>query len=310
MLYECWNSLTGSLEELSIWVITLSAIDMRSITSSLGKLAMSIQKVGLLQPLMVRTNCSDNFEVVPWNRRLNACKSLGWRKIVCHVVELDDKTAAEVSIIENIQRHSLNPTEEGIAFRKYVNKFVWGGISELAKKLSKSISYVCKWIKLTKLPKDIVDLVSDVDANVSTVGELLPITEKLPQARLTEMIQSRPLSSRMVRKIVRDMVNKNIDKYWFDDFSNRDDHQITQRLLVKAIVALRISLKKLGTIIESAEDKWILYEILMQVKHILHQQRCFDYGKKEIQETFISSLQLASEAVELKSKMFSLEVIN
>src|SRR6476620_7785326 len=117
MLYECWNSLTGSLEELSIWVITLSAIDMRSITSSLGKLAMSIQKVGLLQPLMVRTNCSDNFEVVPWNRRLNACKSLGWRKIVCHVVELDDKTADEVSIIENIQRHSLNPTEEGIAFR-------------------------------------------------------------------------------------------------------------------------------------------------------------------------------------------------
>jgi len=96
----------------------------------------------------------------------------------------------------------------------------------------------------------------------------------------------------------------------FDDFSNRDDHQITQRLLVKAIVALRISLKKLATIIESAEDKWILYEILMQVKHILHQQRCFDYGKKEIQETFISSLQLASEAVELKSKMFSLEVIN
>jgi len=310
MLYECWNSLTGSLEELSIWVITLSAIDMRSITSSLGKLAMSIQKVGLLQPLMVRTNCSDNFEVVPWNRRLNACKSLGWRKIVCHVVELDDKTAAEVSIIENTQRHSLNSIEEGISFRKYLNKFVRGGISELAKKLSKSISYVCKWIKLTKLPKDIVDLVSDVDANVSTVGELLPITEKLPQARLTEMIQSRPLSSRMVRKIVRDMVNKNIDKYWFDDFSNRDDHQITQRLLVKAIVALRISLKKLATIIESAEDKWILYEILMQVKHILHQQRCFDYGKKEIQETFISSLQLASEAVELKSKMFSLEVIN
>jgi superfamily II helicase len=76
----------------------------------------------------------------------------------------------------------------------------------------------------------------------------------------------------MVRKIVREMVNKNIDKDWFDDFSNRDNHEIMQRLLGKAIIALRISLKKLATIIERVEDKWILYEIMMQVKYILHQQ--------------------------------------
>ena len=150
---------------------------------------MSIQRVGLLQPIIVRTNSSDNFEVVAGSRRLNACKSLGWRKITCHVVELDDKTAFEVSIIENIQRHSLNPIEEGIAFKKYVKKFGWGGISELAKKLSKSTSYICKRIKLTELPKDIIDLVSSEEINVSTVEELLPITGKLPQTKLTEMIE-------------------------------------------------------------------------------------------------------------------------
>jgi ParB family chromosome partitioning protein len=272
MLYKYSNLIDGSIEELNISDITLSAIDIRSTAYSVGELAMSIQKVGLLQPIIVRTNSSDNFEVVAGSRRLNACKSLGWRKIPCHVVELDDKTAFEVSIIENIQRHSLNPIEEGIAFRKYVNKFGWGGISELAKKLSKSTSYICKRIKLTELPKDIIDLVSSEEINVSSVEELLPITGKLPQSKLTEMIQSRPLSSRMVRKMVREMVNKNIDKDLFNNFSNRDDPEIIQRLLVKAIIALRISIKKLATIIESAEDKWILYEILMQVKHILHQQ--------------------------------------
>jgi ParB/RepB/Spo0J family partition protein len=272
MLYEYSNSLTGSLEELSISAIILSAIDRQSTTSSPGELALSIQKVSLLQPLMVRTDCSDNFEVVAGNKRLNACKSLGWRKLACHVVELDDKTATEVSIIENTQRHSLNSIEEGISFRKYLNKFVRGGISEPAKKLSKSISYICKRIKLTELPKVIIDLVSNGYVNVSTVEELLPITGKLAQARLTEMVQSRPLSSRIVRKIVREMENKSIDKDWFDDFSNRDDHEIMQRLLVKAINALRISIKKLTRIIESAEDKWILYEILMQMKHTLHQQ--------------------------------------
>jgi ParB family transcriptional regulator, chromosome partitioning protein len=148
MLYEYSNSLTGSLEELSISAIILSAIDMQSTTSSPGELALSIQKVSLLQPLMVRTDCSDNFEVVARNRRLNACKRLGWRKLACHVVELDDKTATEVSIIENIQRHSLNSIEECISFRKYLNKFVRDSISELAKKLSKSISYIYKRIKL------------------------------------------------------------------------------------------------------------------------------------------------------------------
>jgi ParB family transcriptional regulator, chromosome partitioning protein len=272
MLHKYSNLINGSLEELSISDITLSAVDIRSTAYSVGELAMSIQRVGLLQPIIVRTNSSDNFEVVAGSRRLNACKSLGWRKIACHVVELDDKTAFEVSIIENIQRHSLNPIEEGIAFKKYVGKFGWGGISELAKKLSKSTSYICKRIKLTELPKNIIDLVSSEEINVSTVEELLPITGKLPQTKLTEMIHSRPLSSRMVRKMVSEMVNKNIDKDWFNNFPNRDDHEIIQRLLVKAIIALRISIKKLATIIENAEDKWILYEILMQVKHILHQQ--------------------------------------
>jgi ParB family transcriptional regulator, chromosome partitioning protein len=272
MLHKYSNLINGSLEELSISDITLSAVDIRSTAYSVGELAMSIQRVGLLQPIIVRTNSSDNFEVVAGSRRLNACKSLGWRKIACHVVELDDKTAFEVSIIENIQRHSLNPIEEGIAFKKYINKFGWGGISELAKKLSKSTSYICKRIKLTELPKNIIDLVSSEEINVSTVEELLPITGKLPQTKLTEMIHSRPLSSRMVRKIVREMVNKNIDKDWLNNFPNRDDHEIIQRLLVKAIIALRISIRKLATIIENAQDNWILYEILMQVKHILHQQ--------------------------------------
>jgi ParB family chromosome partitioning protein len=272
MLYKYSNLINGSLEELSISDISYSPNDIRSTQYSVGELAMSIQRVGLLQPIIVRTNSSDDFEVVAGSRRLYACKSLGWRKIACHVVEMDDKTAFEVSIIENIQRHSLNPIEEAIAFRKYVNKFGWGSISELAKKLSKSTGYICKRIKLTELPEDILHLVSSEEINVSTVEELIPITGKLAQHKVAEMIQNKHLSSRMVRKMVRDMVDKNVEKDLFNNYSDKDHNEIIQRLLVKAIIALRISIKKLATIIESAEDKWILYEILMQVKHILHQQ--------------------------------------
>jgi ParB family chromosome partitioning protein len=60
------------------------------------------------------------FEVIYGSRRLLACQSLGWKKITCHVVELDDKQVFEVSLIENIQRKRLTPLDEADAFKTYV----------------------------------------------------------------------------------------------------------------------------------------------------------------------------------------------
>jgi ParB family chromosome partitioning protein len=242
--------------------------------SNLEELAESIKKIGLLQPIIVRTNSSDNFEIVAGNRRYNACKKLGRRKIVCHVVELDDKTAFEVSIIENVQRHTLNPIDEGLAFRKYVNEFGWGGVSELAKKLSKSTTYICKRINLLELPKDVMELISKSEINVSIGEELIPIADKHAQSKLAELIQEKNLSSRMVRKIVKGVGTKNIDKDPFYQFGgrSRSDNEIIHRSFDKAIIILRISIKKLATIIENLDDKWMFYDILMQHKHMLDQQ--------------------------------------
>ena len=134
------NELNGSLEDLNISDITFPTNQLRSNMSNVEELAESINKIGLLQPIIVRTNSSENFEIVAGNRRFNACKKLGKRKIACHIVELDDKKAFEISIIENVQRHTLNPIDESLAFRKYVEQFGWGGVSELSQKLSKSTS--------------------------------------------------------------------------------------------------------------------------------------------------------------------------
>lgn len=69
------------------------------------ELAKSIQQKGLLQPILVRT-LDGHFEIVAGNRRLCACKALGWKKIACHIIEFDEKQAFEVSLVENIQRKS------------------------------------------------------------------------------------------------------------------------------------------------------------------------------------------------------------
>jgi ParB family transcriptional regulator, chromosome partitioning protein len=265
------NELCGSVEDINISDIVSPINPLRSNMNGIGELAESIKKIGLLQPIVIRTNSSDNFEIVAGNRRFNACKKLGRRKITCHVVELDDKTAFEVSIVENVQSCTLNPVEEGLAFRKYVNGFGWGGISELAQKLSKSTSYICKRMKLLDLPKDILDLVSNSEINVSTAEELLPIGDKYTQSKLTELIKDRQLSSRMVRGIVKGGTKK-IDKGSFNNFPSRSDYERIHSSFDKAIIALRILIKKLVTIIQNVEDKWIFYDILMQHKLMLHQQ--------------------------------------
>jgi len=266
------NELVGSVEDINISDIVPPSNLLRSNMNSVDELAESIKKIGLIQPIVVRTNSSEFFEIVAGYRRFNACKKLGCRKITCHVVELDDKTAYEVSIIENVQRHTLNPIDEGLAFRKYVDEFGWGGVSELAQKLSKSTSYICKRLKLVELPKEVKELISKSEINVSIVEELLPIVDKHTQSELTQLIQDQHLSSRMVRKIVKGIGNKKIDKDAFYQVASRSDDETIYRSFDKAIIVLRISIKKLATIIENVDDKWMFYDILMQHKHMLHQQ--------------------------------------
>ena len=265
------NELNGSLEDLNISDITFPTNQLRSNMSNVEELAESINKIGLLQPIIVRTNSSENFEIVAGNRRFNACKKLGKRKIACHIVELDDKKAFEISIIENVQRHTLNPIDESLAFRKYVEQFGWGGVSELSQKLSKSTSYVCKRMKLLELPKDVVDFIYKSEINVTVAEELLNIPDKRAQSKLTESIKDRHLSSRLVRKMVKVMRTKP-DKDYFYQVASRTDNEIIHGAFDKAIITLRISLKRLASIIENVDDKWIFYDILMQHKHMLHQQ--------------------------------------
>jgi len=272
ILYKYTNQLNGSLEEIDIVNIDLSTHQLRASFGNLDELAESIRKIGLLQPIVVRANSSNNFEVVAGNRRLKACKALRWSRIACYLVELDDKQAFEASIIENLQRNTLNPIEEGLAYRKYVQEFGWGGLSELAEKLSKSTGYVCKRIKLSQLPKDMADLISKSEIKVSIGEELLPIRDKDIQSELTEIIQERQLSSRMVRKLVKKIGNKNLNEDLLYHFNDSTEYDKICRIFDKMINSIRLLIKKLATIIESVEDKWIFYDTLMQHKHILHEQ--------------------------------------
>lgn len=268
------NELAGSVEDINLSEIVLPSSLLRSNLSGVEELAESIKNVGLLQPIIVRVNSSHCFEIVAGYRRFNACKKIGWRKITCHIVELDDKTAFEVSLIENVQRHTLNPIEEGLAFRNYVNKFGWGGVSDLAEKISKSPGYVSKRIRLVELPDSVIDLLSKCEISISAAEELLPISSRGEQTKIAIEIRNKKLPLRKVRQLIKNN-GINADSDSLSSSLENDPLYTKDRILKsidKSIIALRIAVKKLGSIMEGVEEDWIFYGILLYQRNVLISQ--------------------------------------
>jgi ParB family transcriptional regulator, chromosome partitioning protein len=140
--------------------------------STIRELAASLSEQGLLHPIIVRP-IQNGFEIVAGNRRYLAAKLLHWKYIPAKVRELSEKEAFEIQLTENIQRKTLDPIEEAKAFKKYTFEFGWGGESELARKISRSGQYVSSRIQLLRLPREIIEEISDNTLKVSQALEML-----------------------------------------------------------------------------------------------------------------------------------------
>jgi len=272
---ETYSELIGSIEDINVHDIILSPNNPRSENNGMEELIESIRKFGLLQPIVVR-NVENHFEVIAGVRRYTACRRLGWRKISCHVVDLDDRTAFEVSLIENIQRNSLSILQESMAFKKYVTDLGWGSVSELAKKISKSPSYVSKRIRLLELPAEVVNLVSESEIDVSAAEELLTVKNKQKQRELALLLRNGHLTSRKIRQMVGNIsasdhkTDQNLEtEGYFESFSTIEQQHDLYRFIDKAIITLKIAVRQLISIIENTEDSWIIYDILIQHKNML-----------------------------------------
>ena len=273
-IHSTSNSINGLLDNIDISKIKPFRYSYRrNINEELHELCYSIKEKGLLHPIIVRmVEEGGGYEIVAGTRRYNACKMLGWRKILSHIVELDDKDAFEVSLIENIHSKNLNPIEEGRAFKAYVTNYGWGGISDLAARLGKSIGYVDRRIRYLDLPADVVESLSAGSLSISIGDELLPLKEKVQQSMLAELIKKRKLSFRQVRQLKTEMKNSD-NPFDVLDFQTKliDIDTKTQKAFDKAIIAIRVAMNKLASVIEDV-DNWTVYEMLLQHKNMLHNQ--------------------------------------
>ncbi len=152
----------------------------------LMELAQSIREHGILQPLIV-TRSGENFELIAGERRLQAAKIAGLSKVPVMIREAGDQEKFELAIIENIQRHDLNPIEEARAYERLSREFQLSQES-IAKKMGRSRSAIANTMRLLQLPVDVQRAVADGKISEGHAKALLSIENPEKQRALFEMI--------------------------------------------------------------------------------------------------------------------------
>ena len=146
---------------VSINEISLSKFQARKKFNQekLRELSESIEKNGLIQPIIIRKG-KKNFELVAGERRLKACKLIGLKEISAIISNFDDRKAFESGLIENLQREDLTCIEEAEAYNRLMNEFNYTQ-EELSSIVSKSRSHVANLLRLVTLPKEIKKFILD-----------------------------------------------------------------------------------------------------------------------------------------------------
>ena len=165
-------------------MIKLSALDPKSDQprkyfdkAALEELAASIRENGLLQPILVREGSEGRYQIIAGERRFRASKLAELTEIPAIILDKDDKLAAEISLIENIQREDLNPIEEAMAYRALAEEY---GMTqeELSARVGKSRSAIANSTRLLDLPADVLEMVANGDISAGHGRTLLGLKNR------------------------------------------------------------------------------------------------------------------------------------
>lgn len=260
----------------------------------LQELAASIKEFGVVQPVVVRKKGS-NYELVAGERRLRAAGLAGLTKVPAIVKDYDDAKMMEIALIENIQRHDLNPIEEAQGLRRLMQEFKLTQ-EQTAEKVGRSRSAVTNILRLLNLPEQVQKQIINGVLTMGQAKQLLGLPKPEQMCEVAEAIIANGWSSRMTEEVVRKLKEgkklKIVRELVEEEAKNKDNkekkpkreptendifcHDFEQRLVeflgtkVKVVPKLDEQGRQGGTIhIEyySAEDLERIYEVLQQGRH-------------------------------------------
>ncbi|MDB6239322.1 nucleoid occlusion protein [Lactobacillus amylovorus] len=170
---------------------------------SIKELAETLDKDGLLQPIVVREDGEDQYEIIAGERRYRAAKSLNWETIPAIVNNMNDDQAASLALIENLQREDLNPIDEAKA---YTNLMKLNDLTQtaLAKDMGKSQSYVANKLRLLKLDDDVQKALVEGKITARHGRALLNLSDD-DQERVLKEIEGKGLNVKQTEEIAKDV---------------------------------------------------------------------------------------------------------
>jgi ParB family chromosome partitioning protein len=155
--------------------------------AALDELAASIREHGVLQPILVRPLGPNTYQIVAGERRWRASRLAGLDSIPALIEEIDDDTALEIAIIENLQREDLTPLDEAAMYDRMVHEHGYS-IRKLADKLGKDKGYLENRLRLADAPPEIRELVSLRKDSLSHAYELMKVEDPKKRRRLAEQV--------------------------------------------------------------------------------------------------------------------------
>jgi ParB family chromosome partitioning protein len=170
-------------------------------SGALDELAKAIKTQVVVEPLIVRPSSVGNYELIAGERRLRASRLANLERVPVIVRELNDRSALEMSLVENLLRENLNPVEEGNAYSQLNHEFALTH-EEIANRIGKSRTYVTNMIRLTELPSKILEMINSGILTAGQVRPLLAIQSPDDQIEQACIISAGKLSARDAEQLV------------------------------------------------------------------------------------------------------------
>ncbi len=169
---------------------------------ALSELAASVEKHGILQPLLVRPMPDGHYQIVAGERRWRAARMAGLTEVPVVIRDLSDRETSELALIENLQREDLNPMEEALGYQHLMDEYD-ATQEQIAAIVNKSRPAVANALRLLKLPKELASLVAEGTLSAGHARTLLPLEDAAIMLAAAKQVMSDDLSVRATEALVK-----------------------------------------------------------------------------------------------------------
>ncbi len=212
---------------------------------NLNDLTNSIKERGVIQPIIVRKSNTENFkyEIIAGERRWLAAKKAGLQEIPVVITDADDLKSLEFAIVENVQRHDLNPLEEAQGYKRLIDEFAYDQ-DKVSKFIGKSRSYISNSLRLLNLPKEVLDF---VEQKKITAGHAKILVGLDNAAFLANKFIEKKLSVRQAENLVKIFRKPKLSRLNKPDSNIRDlENSISEKIGIN--VSIKNNKNNKGTI--------------------------------------------------------------